>query len=117
MLNFLFILVFFNFFPKENFKSEVKKISKLNITGFETSIINDAEGFYPSKIFLKLNTNLKIKIANLLNKDASFMNGKLNVFKNIKPKSSIIFDLSFKEPGVYEFKCPLNGNKMEVVVE
>lgn len=117
MFNILSLLVFINFYSLENIGKEAKEISNLAVSGFETSIINDAEGFFPAKIFLKVHTDLKVKIANLLNRDATFVNKKLNVYKNIKPNSSLSFGLSFKEPGVYEFKCPLNGNKMEIIVE
>lgn len=117
MFNFLFILFFASIFPKESFDSGSTELPKLSGSYLDTAIIHDADGFFPTKIYLRINTNLKLKISNLLNRDASFINSKLNIFKNIKPNSSSTFEISFKKSGVYEFKCPLNTSKMEIVVE
>lgn len=104
-------------FSSETLNTNIELSKNSEYKSVELAIVIDELGFYPINIFLKLNSSLNLKVANILNKDASFTNSKLGVYKGIKPKSADFVKIKFDKPGSYEFLCPINKAKMNILVD
>ena len=117
MINILFCIFTSFIFSSKTLKTNTQLNQQIEYTSLEMSLIIDKNGFYPNKIFLNINTSLKLKIANILNKDASFTNSKLGIYKGIKPKSTNKFEIKFSKSGTYKFLCPINKTKVNILVE
>jgi len=117
MFNLLMFICLFSFSKEPLRRDKTKNINTLVLNSLEYSIIVDEDGFYPKKIYINSGTSLDIRIANLLNKDITFTNSKLNIYAAIRPKSSNNLIIKINEPGLYEFNCAINKLKMLITVD